>query len=87
MGELTCNIVTKDKDKVGTKVELKESPPVKCWRLVHDGRVVRDLFESSGKTWTIHTLFAATTREECETEIKRLGMEVPKDDEAVTKEK
>lgn len=57
-----------------TVTEFSESPGETCWRLVHDGVKVIDLFESEGLTWTAHTLFCATTRAECEAEIARLGL-------------
>lgn len=45
-----------------------------CWRLVHDGEKVSDLFESYGETSSIQTLFAGT-EQECLDEIDRLGLE------------
>lgn len=48
---------------------------VMCWRLVHDGKKVISLSESSGITQTIHTIFLANTKQECETEIYSLNLE------------
>lgn len=53
-----------------------ESPAGLCWRLSHDGVRVLDLHEGTGLTWA-PALFCATTREECEAEIERLGLERP----------
>jgi len=44
-----------------------------CWRLVHDGVRVIALFESSGITETVYTLFVGT-REECMKEVERLKL-------------
>lgn len=44
------------------------------WRLIYDGIQVIALFESSGETETIHTIFEADTQAKCEAEIIRLGL-------------
>jgi hypothetical protein len=44
------------------------------WRLVHDGTKIISLFESDGITYTTHTIFLATTKEECQTEIYYLNL-------------
>lgn len=49
------------------------------WRLVHDGKKVLSFFyEEKGITETIYTLFIGT-KEECEAEIQRLGLEYSED--------
>jgi hypothetical protein len=48
---------------------------VLCWRLIHDGKKVISLFESSGTTMTSHEIFIATTEAECQTEIYALNLE------------
>lgn len=45
------------------------------WRLIHDGDKVISLFESSGVTQTMHTIFLAATEEQCQTEIYSLNLE------------
>jgi len=61
--------------KVGERdVTIYTSPTKKCWRLVHDGAKVIELFETSGQTGTINTLFCSTNKEECDAEINRLGL-------------
>jgi hypothetical protein len=45
------------------------------WRLIHDGSKVISLFESSGVTRTMHTIFLAATEEQCQTEIYSLNLE------------
>lgn len=44
------------------------------WRLVHDNVNVIALFESSGITETIHTIYEAATEAECLAEVERLGL-------------
>ena len=44
------------------------------WRLIHDGSDVIALFEASGITETINTLYIAATEDECQAEIARLGL-------------
>ena len=75
MGELISKLLVKPTDALGTKtVEVKESPPENCWRLIHNGKEVTHLFEGSGKTWTNGTLFCAATKDDCQKEIDRLGL-------------
>jgi hypothetical protein len=50
------------------------SPHEKCWRLVHDGKNVLELFEGEGNTRCIHKMFCAT-EQECLDEIARLKLE------------
>lgn len=49
------------------------------WKLVHDGTVYTVLAELDGKTSTggANELFVASTKEECEAEIARLGLVEP----------
>lgn len=56
--------------EITANISLAES----CWRLVHDGANVLALFKDEGETWTINTLFCATTEKECQSEIDRLGL-------------
>ena len=51
--------------------ELTNSPPESSWRLIHDGTNVIDEFSGEGVTTTIHTLFVAPTKAECDVEIGR----------------
>ena len=60
---------------VAQKMDIRSSPDEKSWRLVHDGKRVKALFESSGFTWTADTLLCTRTEEECLEEIQRLGLE------------
>ena len=62
------------KDLTPTEFEANVSPREKCYRLVHDGRTVIALFESVGETSTRNELFCGT-REECDAEIARLGLD------------
>ena len=55
-------------------ITVKETVlPITCWRLIHDNKKVLKLFRGNGKTSTPHELYAGT-KEECEAEIKRLGL-------------
>jgi hypothetical protein len=45
------------------------------WRLVHDGSKVIDLFESSGVTSTMNTIYLASSIEECQAQIYSLSLE------------
>jgi len=45
------------------------------WRLVHDGVKIIALFESSGVTKSMNTIFLAATEAECQTEIYSLNLE------------
>jgi hypothetical protein len=77
MSQLTVNLKTKPTNALGTKsVQVKESPPENCWRLVHDGIRVTHLFECSGKTWvgTNSTMFCSKDKTDCLKEIDRLGL-------------
>jgi hypothetical protein len=47
------------------------------FRLVHNGTEVIMLAEITGVTSTMHELFTATTKAECEAEIARLGLSIP----------
>lgn len=47
------------------EIEINTSPSIDCWRLVHDGTNVTDLFKSGGETWTINNLFCAETKQGC----------------------
>lgn len=55
-------------------MQTNKCGPANSWRLVHNGTDVLALFESTGVTETIHTLFEAGTKEACEAEIARLGL-------------
>ena len=55
------------------EIPFNESPSKLCWRLVHDGKAVLNLFESDGITWTKNKLFCGT-RDECEKEIDALSL-------------
>lgn len=57
-------------------MQINKCGPNISWRLVHDGTDVLALFESGGTTETIHTLFEADTKEACDAEIARLGLNV-----------
>jgi hypothetical protein len=50
--------------------------PEKSWRLVHDGVNVCMLEEISGYTESNKTIFEANTKQECESEISRLGLKL-----------
>ena len=63
-----------DEKEAHIEFNVNVIPPIDCWRLVHDGMKVLNLFEADGKTTSIHTLFAGTY-EECIDEINRLGLE------------
>ncbi len=52
---------------------INSSPNTQCWRLVHDGKKVMALFESSGVTRTQNTLFCGTEAE-VQAEIARLNL-------------
>ena len=58
---------------------MQTSSTENSWRLIHDGASVIDLFQSSGVTETLHTLFEAATKVECVAEIRRLGLEYTDD--------
>ena len=61
------------KEKInGIKIN-STSTPEKCWRLIHDGKTVIDLFEAEGITSNGNLRFAGT-KKECDTEIKRLTL-------------
>ena len=47
------------------------------FRLVHNGAEVIMLAEITGVTSTMHELFTAATKAECEAEIARLGLVKP----------
>ncbi len=64
-------------------MNINKCGPDTSWRLVHDGTDVLALFESNGFTETIHTLFEADTKEECEAEIGRLGLNPLQENEEV----
>ncbi len=51
----------------------------KSWRLIHYGREVITLFESSGDTRTMWDAFEAPTEQDCLDEIQRLGLEYEED--------
>ena len=53
---------------------IKKTDKSLCWRLVHDGTQVVQLFESDGITETPINLFIAETEAECQAEIDRLGL-------------
>lgn len=55
-------------------ITIKKTDKVLCWRLVHDGTKVVQLFESDGITETPINLFIAATEAECQVEIDRLGL-------------
>lgn len=55
-------------------MQTNKCGPANSWRLVHNGTDVFDLFEATGITETIHTIFEADTKEACEAEIARLGL-------------
>jgi hypothetical protein len=58
----------------GHSVTVNVSPHVQCWRLIHDGKKVIALFESTGITQTINVLYCATTEQEAQAEITRLKL-------------
>ena len=64
--------------KDGKKLTANRTETAKSWRMVHDKGKVKDYFEAEGVTYTKYSLFEGT-KEECETEIKRLGLSVPAD--------
>ena len=51
----------------------------KSWRMVYDEAKIYALFESTGYTYTINTLFIAATKEECIARAKKVGLAVPAD--------
>lgn len=55
-------------------VTIKKTDRSMCWRLIHDGTQVIELFESGGITETPVNLFIAATEAECQAEIDRLGL-------------
>jgi len=57
-----------------TNVDAKKS-----WRMVYDGKRIRDLFEAEGQTHTIYNLFCAETKQECVIKGEALGMTIPED--------
>lgn len=57
-------------------MQTNKCGPANSWRLAHNGTDVLALFESTGITETIHTLFEADTKEACDAEIARLGLNV-----------
>lgn len=56
-------------------ITINKSSSDFCWRLIHDGRRVISLFQDSGITQSMHTIFLADTEEECQTEIYSLNLE------------
>ena len=76
-------LCTYDAFKNELTVDVNVSPYQKCWRLVHWDGVVKDLFESSGVTYTINHLFVGTQKE-CMDKIKELGLKyTPPEDEGL----
>lgn len=63
---------------IANKQGIRETEKTQSWRMVYNDTKVLHLFESSGVTKTIQKLFVAETEEECLTEAKRLGLELPK---------
>lgn len=61
-------------------MEINKLGPGKSWRVVHDGLTVMLFQEMEGLTETIHQAFETVTREECLTEIARLGLLIPVED-------
>lgn len=55
--------------------------PGYSWRLVHNGTDVLALMETSGITTTLHTIFEASTEQECLAEIARLNITYEKPQE------
>ena len=53
--------------------DVNVSSAAKSWRLVYWNGKVCDLFESSGRTWTINNLFCGIEKE-CLAEIDRLKL-------------
>jgi hypothetical protein len=64
---------------------VKTVGPANSWRLVHDGKNVIHLFESSGITHTINQLAEFPTKVEAEAEITKLGL-IPLPVEAAEKD-
>lgn len=62
-----------DDKKNELTIDANLSPDKPCWRLVHDGKIVVDMFESGGVTVTAHKLFCGT-EEECQKEIDALSL-------------
>ena len=60
---------------IANGVTINKTDSEMCWRLVHDGEKVIQLFETSGTTYSKNTIFVASTIEECETEIYSLNLE------------
>lgn len=60
---------------ISNDITINKTDSDMCWRLVHDGSKVINLFESSGITHSMNTIFLANTIEECETEIYSLNLE------------
>ncbi len=65
------SVLDSEKEEMTFNVNVIEKGS--CWRLVHDGKEVLDLFESDGETSSINILFAGTENE-CLAEIERLGL-------------
>lgn len=64
-------------------MQQKTIGPDKSWRMVYaDGKVLM-LEQLAGYTTTIHGTFEAQTREECESEAQRLGLELPDQQDAM----
>jgi len=56
-------------------VTINKTDSDMSWRLIHDGKKIIDLFESSGITQSMYTIFLADTEAECQTEIYSLNLE------------
>lgn len=83
LSNTTINVRKPDNSEVIANV----SPYEKCWRLVHDGKMVLVLFEGEGNTRCIHKMFCATTEEECLAEIEQLKLEYTPEKTIYTPEK
>lgn len=60
---------------------IKVVPASKSWRLIHNNGKVISLAESEFKSETGGSteVFVATTKEECDAEVNRLGLKLPKE--------
>ena len=64
-------------------MQEKTIGPDESWRMVYAEGKVLMLEQLTGYTTTIHGIFEAKTREECEAEAQRLGLAFPDQPEVV----
>ena len=57
-----CEVDTASKSG-DISIPFNESPAEDTWRLVHDGKRVLALFQSTGFTWTTNNLFCGSEKE------------------------